>query len=147
MLRAYETTMTASLLLGVPSNVTGLLGRAEDIVAPKYIRRAVDFMRASLQADVVLEDIAQASGCSPRNLQLTFRRLVGSTPMRHLRTLRLEEARRRLGTQSASLASIATSLGYTNLGRFARDYRIMFGEAPSRSLRALRAAAKDLAKD
>jgi AraC-like DNA-binding protein len=137
----FEQAIMVALLLGVPSNVSTMLCRAETTLAPAYVRRALDFMHANLLDGITIEEIAAAARCSPRNLQLTFRDAVGATPMRHLRKLRLEEARRRLASGSGEPATaIAARLGYSNVGRFAKDYKLMFGENPSHALRASRMA-------
>jgi AraC-like DNA-binding protein len=130
--KAYETAVLVSLLHSVPSSISESLRRAEASVSPAYVIRAQEFIRANLGETIAIEDIADAARCTARNLQLTFRRDVGMSPMRYLRKLRLEDAQRRLLSKSdESLTSIAMSLGFTNLGRFAKDYKTAFGELPS----------------
>ena len=143
---AFESAIALSLLLTVPSNVSHLLRRSGDIVAPGYVNRALDFMRHNLFEEVTIEDIADAAGCTPRNLQLTFRNVFGELPMRRLRKLRLEYAKRQLqGCASESVTQIAVSLGYSNTGRFSKDYQLMFGTKPSQALRSKRALAESTA--
>jgi AraC-like DNA-binding protein len=132
----HEVAAVVALLLGVPSNISDLLDRAGNKVSPAYVLRAQEFMKANVAMPLTVEAIAEAARCTPRNLQLVFRRVLGMSPMRYLRKLRLEEAQRRLlASDRESLTSIAQSLGFTNLGRFARDYRATFGELPSQLTR------------
>ena len=44
------------------------------------------------------------------------------------------------GGQSVTVTEIATSLGFVELGRFSVEYRKMFGESPSKTLREACAA-------
>jgi AraC-like DNA-binding protein len=70
---------------------------------------------------------------------LAFRRHVGTTPTDHLRRVRLERARRDLEAgdpvRGDTVAEIATRWGFAHHGRFAIDYRRVFGCSPSHTLR------------
>jgi AraC family transcriptional regulator, ethanolamine operon transcriptional activator len=53
---------------------------------------------------------------------------------------RLHHAREALrATASATVTQIAVALGFSDLGRFARDYQDLFGELPSATLKGARA--------
>jgi len=58
------------------------------------------------------------------------------SPMAMLRALRLEMAAARLVEgQCESVTDVALSLGYSNFGRFATEFRRRFGCSPSELLR------------
>ena len=103
-------------------------------IASRDVRRAEDYMRANLAADVSLEDLANAAGVSVRTLQTNFLHWRGVSPMHHLRGLRLESAQTRL-LAGATVSDAAFASGFTHHGRFARYYRERFGECPSATLR------------
>jgi AraC-like DNA-binding protein len=107
------------------------------------IRLAVAFMRERLGDPISVARIALAAGLSVRGLQLLFQRELESTPVAHLRRLRLERARSALGAPDAdaTVGTVAASVGYTNVGRFSAHYRDQYGEMPSRTLQQARAAA------
>jgi transcriptional regulator GlxA family with amidase domain len=68
---------------------------------------------------------------------MAFRRFRNTTPMAHLRAIRLELARNELinaGRQGLSVAAVANAFGFGHLGRFAYDYKERFGESPSETL-------------
>jgi AraC family ethanolamine operon transcriptional activator len=72
-------------------------------------------------------------------LRRTFRRLLGVSPARYLRMRRLHQARDALrATASGTVTQIAVAVGFSDLGRFARDYRDLFGELPSATLKRAR---------
>ena len=59
-------------------------------------------------------------------------------PCRHLRMVRLFQVRRALSSahgQVVTVTAIATSFGFAELGRFSVEYRKVFGESPSVTLR------------
>jgi len=76
---------------------------------------------------------------SERTLRKAFHRTYGVPPCRHLRMLRLSQARRALLCAEArftTVTEIATSFGFVELGRFSVEYRKAFGESPSQTLQS-----------
>jgi AraC family transcriptional regulator, ethanolamine operon transcriptional activator len=62
-----------------------------------------------------------------------------------VKSVRLTAARRALQDPSAttSVTDVALQRGFFHLGRFAHDYRELFGESPSETLRRALGAAPD----
>jgi transcriptional regulator GlxA family with amidase domain len=74
---------------------------------------------------------------SVRALQEGFRRHVGMAPMAYLRTVRLRRAHTALkdaNPAETTVQAVAVSLGLLHQGRFAAQYRAVFGEMPSETL-------------
>jgi transcriptional regulator GlxA family with amidase domain len=74
---------------------------------------------------------------SERTLRKAFHKIRGAPPCRHLRMLRLSQARRALQAadcKRVTVTEIATGFGFVELGRFSIEYRKMFGESPSQTL-------------
>jgi AraC-like DNA-binding protein len=109
-------------------------------VRPPAIRRALDYLEDAAAEDVRIGDVAAAARLSPRALQEAFRKYLDTTPMAHLKSIRLARAHNDLRQASmeegATVAAIAYRWGFGNLGRFASDYRRQFGRSPSDVLRA-----------
>ena len=82
--------------------------------------------------------LAAALRVSPRTLQKAFISATGLPPHEYLLKRRLNRARQALLDAEPhgreSVTSIASSLGFTELGRFAVRYRNLFGETPSQTL-------------
>jgi AraC-like DNA-binding protein len=130
--------LTSALLAELPHNHSGIFVARESPIAPASVRRAERFMDENAAKTIGLSDLARAAGASPRALQMAFRRFRATTPMGHLRTLRLELARgelARMGATGGSVTSIANTYGFGSLSRFAADYKARFGESPSETLR------------
>lgn len=107
--------------------------------APAGVRRAVAFMEAHLAEPIGLPEIAEAARLSPRGLQVAFRRELGTTPLAHLRALRLEAAHADLRAadpaDGQTVTGIAARWGFGHTGRFAAAYRQRYGVAPAETLR------------
>lgn len=79
-------------------------------------------------------DLCRAIGISRRNLQYCFQDVLGISPAAFLKIVRLNGARRAIKT-AKSVTDAATTWGFWHFGRFASDYRAMFGELPSETYR------------
>jgi AraC-like DNA-binding protein len=132
----FEQFIMVGLLLSHPSNYSERLQRAAREIAPRDLRRAIDYIHANLDQPITLTDIVVASGVAGRTLQDHFRRFRDTTPMRYLRNARLDRAREalRCAEPEEGVTPIAIELGFGHLGRFAAEYRKRFGEAPSQTL-------------
>jgi AraC family ethanolamine operon transcriptional activator len=83
-------------------------------------------------------DLATAAGVSERTLRSAFQEYFGVGPVRYLKLRILNQARKALQNADSSLTTvtqIAIPWGIWELGRFAQDYRLLFDELPSKTLR------------
>lgn len=104
----------------------------------KIIRAAMDFVDQHEGDYLVVEDLAHAAGVSERTLYAAFHESFSVGPARYLKLRSLHQARRWLKAADPSkttVTKVATQLGVWELGRFAHDYRFLFGELPSDTLR------------
>jgi AraC-like DNA-binding protein/anti-sigma regulatory factor (Ser/Thr protein kinase) len=108
-------------------------------VASRAVRRAVAFMEEHAGNDIGLADIAAAAGVGARGLQLAFRRHTDTTPLEHLRRVRLERAHRDLlaaRPTGATVGAIADRWGFPHHGNFSTLYLRTYGCSPSMTLRS-----------
>ena len=104
----------------------------------RSVRVGMDYMMAHLSEPLTLGRVADRAMVSPRALQVAFKKETGESPMRWLRSRRLDHARRLLeGTTHSPVAvtEAAFSVGFVHLGYFSRRYAEQFGEAPSSTRR------------
>jgi transcriptional regulator GlxA family with amidase domain len=107
---------------------------------PPTLQRALAYIEANAHRRPTLADIARAAYISPRALQLVFRRYLQTTPMAHLRQVRLERAHVDLVVATAAshpvtVTEVASRWGFHGAGRFAASHRTLFQELPSEALR------------
>jgi AraC-like DNA-binding protein len=103
------------------------------------MRRAEDYLQANLSEPFSLNDFAQTVGIPHRMLQRRFRSVYGVTPQAWFRSMKLNALRRELQQTNGAgerISDIATRWGFLHFGRFAEDYRRLFGECPRNTVRS-----------
>jgi AraC-like DNA-binding protein len=109
-------------------------------VLPSSVVRALGWLKDRLDEPIQLDTLAAAAGVRPRTLEAHFKQYLGTTPLGWVRHMRLARARQQLlsATAEGSVTGVALANGFTELGRFATQYRREFGELPSQTLKAIR---------
>jgi len=99
-------------------------------------QRARDYMLDRVNEPPTIIELCRALHTSERTLHHVFRDIYGVPPKHFLKARRLFAARRLLlaAPPQRTISEIAMDLGFFDLGRFAHDYRTMFGELPSQIL-------------
>lgn len=124
-------------LLGAPNLVEVTPGRH---VVPRrqIVRMAMEFVEQHDRECLSVEQLAAAAGVSERTLRDAFLRYFGVPPVQYLNRRALHEIRKALlaaDPHATTVAETATQFGVWQFGRMARDYRFLFGELPSETLR------------
>ena len=102
------------------------------------VERAREFMRDHIDEPITVADLCVHLRVSRRTLQYSFQDVLDLNPVKFLRAIRLNGARRELKRADPSretVADIAARWGFWHLSHFAADYRAMFYELPSETLR------------
>ena len=114
------------------------LGPPATSPTPDTVRSAMAFIDTRAAEPIGLIEIAAAAQLSPRALQAAFRRHLGTTPLGHLREVRMSRVHADL--QSArpgdrqTVSAVANRWGFSQLSRFARDYKRRYGVSPRQTL-------------
>lgn len=105
------------------------------------ISKAIAILRRDFTHPIAIADLAEASGMSLSAFHEHFKTVTATTPLQYQKDLRLLEARQRLVTGAASVATTAYDVGYESPTQFSREYARKFGLPPSAERnRALEAA-------
>ncbi|GAA0456962.1 hypothetical protein Aca07nite_51320 [Actinoplanes capillaceus] len=108
-------------------------------VPPAAVRRAMAYIDAHAGEPITIEDIAGVANLGVRGLQAAFARHGDTTPTGYLRLARLHGAHRDLRdgdpARGDTVGAIARRWGFAAQGRFAVEYRKLFGRSPSHTLR------------
>lgn len=96
----------------------------------RAVDRAVELIRTT-GGMVSLPDVCECAAVSARSLSRGFSERIGLSTKQYIVATRLAAARRRLRQTGQDVTEVACAGGFWHLGRFARDYRNMFGEKPS----------------
>ena len=104
----------------------------------KIVKKAEEFMRHHLQNPIKVSEICRMTNTSERVLEYAFKKIYGISPKRFLTVLRLNKARSLLLNTNAyevNVTNIAISCGFRHMGRFSAEYKKMFEELPSQTLK------------
>jgi AraC family ethanolamine operon transcriptional activator len=83
-------------------------------------------------------ELCRRTGASRRKLSYSFQEVLGTSPAKYLRAARLNGVRRELKAASRSqlnVQDVASRWGFDHLSQFSQDYKHLFGELPSDTLK------------
>lgn len=106
----------------------------------RLVKQANDYMQAQIDQPLTLTHLCEALGSSSRALCYGFQEIFGMSPMSYLKILRLQSVHRALKAANPghkTVTEIASQFGFYHLGYFAQDYKKMFGELPSATLKCI----------
>ncbi|HWK50054.1 MAG TPA: helix-turn-helix domain-containing protein [Steroidobacter sp.] len=105
----------------------------------RVIARTLQLIEANEGQPLFIEDLCRATQVSERTLRNIFHEFFGVGPMRLLKVRQLREIRAallRADPQRDTVTRIAARFGIWDFSLFARNYKALFAESPSRTLRA-----------
>jgi AraC-like DNA-binding protein len=98
---------------------------------PKWrLKRAIDYIEASLAEPVSLADIASATGLSRMHFAAQFKAATGLRPHEYLLRRRIERAQEMLLKDEGPLADIALSVGFQSQSHFTTVFKQFAGKPP-----------------
>lgn len=92
---------------------------------------AIARMERDYAEPLSLEDLARTARISRFELSRRFKRVAGTSPYQYLLKVRVHRAAELLRGGQHNVTAAALSVGFTDLGRFARTFRRITGVAPS----------------
>jgi len=112
------------------------------------VARACRFIDSYLGKPISLAELCARCDVGVRTLEYGFRQFYDTTPIGFIKSQRLSRthaALARADAQPMSISAIARRMGFTHMGQYAQDYRSLFGESPTMTLR--RAQSLDQQRD
>lgn len=114
-------------LKSLPEEQTGWLAGLRD----RHIGRALSLLHGNPAYPWTLEGLAQRVGLSRSAFADRFVHFVGQPPMQYLACWRMQVAAGLLAGGHASVAGVATSVGYDSEAAFSRAFKKAVGEPPA----------------
>jgi AraC family transcriptional regulator len=96
----------------------------------RRLYRVHDFILASLDQPITLDDMARVAILSPNHLLRSFKAVFGQSPYQFLKLQRLERAQTLLHGTSMTVTDIALQVGFTSLSTFSWTFRQYTGYSP-----------------
>lgn len=132
VLRELEGGLILSFLFASKHRLSEKLHAPNTAIAPWQVRRAEGIIEANWMRALSIDDLARMVGVSARSLFRAFRVHRGYSPMEFARNVRLDRAAAMLaGAKADSVTEVALTCGFSDFGRFSRDFARRFGERPS----------------
>ncbi len=91
---------------------------------------ARNYIQDNYKQDISLDELAREAALSKFHLLRTYKEAFGTTPYRHVLSLRLHNARRLL-SKGWLLEDIAFELGFSDRRSFTKAFKKAYGQAPS----------------
>ncbi len=111
----------------LPAEQTGWFAGLRD----PFVGRALQRLHAAPDRDWTVEELGRAVGLSRSALVDRFNALVGEPPMTYLTHWRIQLATQMLRDSHASVATIASQVGYASEAAFSRAFRRVVGQPPA----------------
>ena len=144
-LRESISESTLSALFSMLRDVAPLTGDRHSCQRRhRFVERADAYVRSCSDRLVTVSELCSALNTSRRALQIGFQEVLGISPHAYIRAVSLNRVRSHLKRQDSPYASVqdaAAAFGFWHMSQFAQDYRLMFGELPSETLRRREAVA------
>ena len=105
-------------------------GRAEPSPVDAAIARAERVLLEHLNDPPPMPEVAERVGMAYSYFRREFKRRTGFSPRLYLQRLRLDKARRMLGTTPKSIQTIADRLGFNSPFHFSAAFKKEFGVSP-----------------
>jgi AraC family ethanolamine operon transcriptional activator len=131
-----ERDLLGHLLRCLPLAVLGLQ-RDGATLRHRGFERAIEHLRVADLGTLSVPALCTQTGISQRTLEYAFRERFGASPMQFIRRMRFHAVRRALLAEDrpcSTVTDMAMHFGFYQLGRFAREYRVIFDELPSTTL-------------
>ncbi len=130
-----ELLTRLALVIGQAEAFRGIKNRVDRM---NTFRKARAFLHEMADSTVYLAELSAAAEVPERTLRDIFQSILGVSPLRYLQLRRMRQVRHTLQQSSSnehSVKEIALSRGFWELGRFAVEYKRLFGESPSQTLK------------
>jgi AraC family transcriptional regulator len=101
-------------------------------LAPRQLRRVIEFMEANLAGQPSMRDLARECGLSESHFARAFRQATGVPPHRWLTKQRVERAKKLLLESHLGLSEIAPACGFVDQSHMSRNFVREQGYTPGK---------------
>lgn len=132
-----EDILISSLIGALPEHASIKKSKPSYQHRKQVVERVKNYIHEHQQIPVTMTELCQIAYVSRRTLQYSFETILGYSPLKFLRMTRLNQVRRALknAPKESTVVEIAETWGFTHAGQFSSDYKKLFGESPSETLR------------
>ncbi len=143
---ALRNALLTAVVTDLPHNHSAALREGHSPGSARTAMSAIAAMRRQLAAPPTIPQLAAQLGVGERTLQSAFHEHFATVPSAYFKRMRLEAVHEALlcaRPEDTTVTQVAAGVGgFFHLGRFAGEYRAMFGEHPADTLRSSAADAR-----
>lgn len=114
------------------STLNDAMRGASHSLAPRRLRRVLDYIEANLADEIELDDLVHVAGGSRFHFSRAFRDATGFPPYRYLVHRRVNAAKSLLLDADLSIEQISERCGFKSSAQFSVMFKQMFGTTPAR---------------
>jgi AraC-like DNA-binding protein len=89
-----------------------------------------------------VEGMSKRAGMSIAAFHHNFKLVTGSSPLQHLKRIRLDRAKRLMIHDGYNASTAAKAVGYESASQFSREFKRQFGVTPIADVQRLREVAE-----
>lgn len=112
------------------STLSQTFKRPPELLEPKVLKNALDYIRSNVSQSLSLSDIATVIGFSPYHFARAFKATTGISPYQYVLQCRVELAQQLLQDQKQSLAEVAIEAGFSNQSHMTTVFRRVLQTTP-----------------
>jgi methylphosphotriester-DNA--protein-cysteine methyltransferase len=105
----------------------------------RALRLVLDYVNATPSEEISAVGLCTLADCSQRWLEQCFKKRFGVTPKAYVKFIRLARLRQDLlqssHAENQTVIDLASAYGFWHMGQLAADYRKVYGELPSATLK------------
>jgi AraC family transcriptional regulator len=123
--KLYTDSLIQTLTLHLLKNYTSA-NSVQEIhggISGYKLRRVQEFIRANLEEDLSLAEIAEVADLSQYHFARSFRKTTGQTPQQYLMQQRIERAKELLAKNDLPIVEISLQTGFKNQSHFTTLFR------------------------
>lgn len=137
-LRRLAQNLEAQLVLSIARVASSDWSSPDNSAADRIVKKVEDYVASIKHRPISIIELCQVCEISERTLHMAFQRKLGITPASYIRTQRLNQVYKTLRIADPTWGKIkdaALENGFSHLGHFTTQYKKLFGELPSATLR------------
>ena len=111
----------------------------KDSVRVKLFKKTQEIIHTNYENKIQIYSLCKQLGISERNLRYTFTKHAGMSPKKYIKHYRLNKVRKLIVSgKYEKIVEASHDVGFWQSGKFAADYKLLFGEFPSDTLKIKR---------
>ena len=99
------------------------------------IASVIHFIQHNYYQPIEITDLAELANMSASSLHHHFKTVTRLSPIQYIKSVRLHQAKRIICDDAHSISEAAFKVGYASPSQFSREYKRLFGVAPSETAR------------